>query len=79
MNSKNSTDGVQAKGGQALIEVDSGELLERLPRLYESGVTEFFVHDRRLASDRTALSPWQTSWRTSARTSSCPCPSKSAS
>ncbi len=55
MNSKNSTDGVQAKGGQALIEVDSGELLERLPRLYESGVTEFFVHDRRLASDRTAL------------------------
>lgn len=37
------------------IEVESGKLLESLPRLYESGVTEFYIHDRALASDRKAL------------------------
>ncbi len=37
------------------IEVKSGELLEKLPQLYQSGITEFFVHDRTLASDRKAL------------------------
>ena len=37
------------------IEVESGKLQESLPRLYESGVTEFYIHDRALASDRKAL------------------------
>ncbi|MBP5463942.1 MAG: hypothetical protein J6Y13_02055 [Treponema sp.] len=37
------------------IEVESGKLQESLPRLYESGVTEFYIHDRALASDKKAL------------------------
>lgn len=37
------------------IEVASGDLCGKLPQLYESGVTEFYVHDRKLASDKKAL------------------------
>ncbi|MBQ9539674.1 MAG: hypothetical protein IJU95_10450 [Treponema sp.] len=40
---------------QSEIEVSGGELMESLPRLYESGVTEFYVHDQKIASDRKAL------------------------
>ncbi len=37
------------------IEVSSGDISSRLPQLYESGITEFYVHDRKLASDRKQL------------------------
>lgn len=37
------------------LEVPSSELFEKLPQLYQSGVTEFYVHDRKLAADRKAL------------------------
>ncbi|MCR5621807.1 MAG: hypothetical protein K6G18_08110, partial [Treponema sp.] len=37
------------------IEVESEKLQDSLPRLYEEGVTEFYIHDRKLSADKKAL------------------------
>ncbi len=37
------------------IEVQSNDLLEKLPRLYDSGITELYIHDRKLSKDRKNL------------------------
>ena len=37
------------------LEVPSNELFEKLPQLYQTGVTEFYVHDRKLAKDKKSL------------------------
>lgn len=37
------------------LEVPSNELFEKLPQLYQTGVTEFYVHDKKLAKDKKSL------------------------